>query len=201
MIPLSEDCGFIEWVPQTVTLRKVCEETYAAEGIFDKTSLATCKKILDNFTVSAVHNLDTISSADAQTHNLSSIWETSWSSACFCGVSSMHAVSLSNIDSSSATKLVYAGPDRADRGCSCVMHMLCWQLIKALASSKVYACAGKEAVRAAQQVAPDLPAAHAPLAAGQVERASCLACCPPGLHKDSCCLVNGDPPMSCTVAA
>ena len=52
MIPLSEDCGFIEWVPQTVTLRKVCEETYAAEGTFDKTSLATCKKILDNFTVS-----------------------------------------------------------------------------------------------------------------------------------------------------
>ena len=52
VIPLSEDCGFIEWVPQTVTLRKVCEETYAAEGIFDKTSLATCKKILDNFTVS-----------------------------------------------------------------------------------------------------------------------------------------------------
>ena len=71
MIPLSEDCGFIEWVPQTVTLRKVCEETYAAEGIFDKTSLATCKKILDNFTVSARHEHDTAFSAAAQTHSLS----------------------------------------------------------------------------------------------------------------------------------
>ena len=53
MVPLSEDCGFIEWVPQTVTLRTVCQETYAAEGLYDsKITLPTMKKILDTFTVS-----------------------------------------------------------------------------------------------------------------------------------------------------
>ncbi len=54
VVPLSEDCGFIEWVPQTVTLRKVCQDTYAAEGLFDtKISLASMKKIQDTFTVTA----------------------------------------------------------------------------------------------------------------------------------------------------
>ena len=72
MIPLSEDCGFIEWVPQTVTLRKVCEETYAAEGIFNKTSLVTCKKILDNFTVSTLHDLDTAPGAGAKMRSFKS---------------------------------------------------------------------------------------------------------------------------------
>ena len=71
VIPLSEDCGFIEWVPQTVTLRKVCEETYTAEGIFDKTSLATCKKILDNFTVSLLNGLITAIIAGIKVHGLS----------------------------------------------------------------------------------------------------------------------------------
>ena len=53
VVPLSEDCGFIEWVPQTVTLRTVCQETYAAEGLYDsKITLPTMKKILDTFTVS-----------------------------------------------------------------------------------------------------------------------------------------------------
>lgn len=54
MVPLSEDCGFIEWVPQTVTLRTVCQETYAAEGLFDsKISLPTMRKISESFTVRA----------------------------------------------------------------------------------------------------------------------------------------------------
>ena len=54
MVPLSEDCGFIEWVPQTVTLRNVCQEAYAAEGLFDsKISLPTCRKIMESFNVSA----------------------------------------------------------------------------------------------------------------------------------------------------
>ena len=54
MVPLSEDCGFIEWVPQTVTLRNVCQEAYAAEGLYDsKISLPTCRKIMESFTVSA----------------------------------------------------------------------------------------------------------------------------------------------------
>ena len=40
-------------------------------------------------------------------------------------------------------------------------------------------------------MAADVPAAHAPLAAVQVERAGCLARCPPGVHPHSCCLVYG----------
>lgn len=54
MIPLSEDCGFIEWVPETVTLRNCCTGVYEAEGLFDKRlTLAGVSKIWKGFTVSA----------------------------------------------------------------------------------------------------------------------------------------------------
>ncbi len=52
--------------------------------------------------------------------------------------------------------------------------------------------AGKEAVRADEQVAAVVPATHASLAALQVERACCLACCPPGVHPHCSCLVHGE---------
>lgn len=55
MIPLSEDCGFIEWVPETVTLRNCCTGVYEAEGLFDKRlTLAGVSKIWKAFTVSAL---------------------------------------------------------------------------------------------------------------------------------------------------
>ncbi|EIE22187.1 kinase-like protein [Coccomyxa subellipsoidea C-169] len=50
VVPLSEDCGFIEWVPQTVTLRNVCTEVYAAEGLTDmKSTLASVHSTYKNF--------------------------------------------------------------------------------------------------------------------------------------------------------
>jgi hypothetical protein len=53
VIPLSEDCGFIEWVPQTVTLRNCCTGVYEAEGLFDRRlTLAGVSKIWQSFTVS-----------------------------------------------------------------------------------------------------------------------------------------------------
>lgn len=52
MVPLSEDCGFIEWVPQTVTLRNVCTEVYAADGLIDmKSTLASVHSTYKNFSV------------------------------------------------------------------------------------------------------------------------------------------------------
>lgn len=54
VVPLSEDCGFIEWVPQTVTLRNVCTEVYAAEGLTDmKSTLASVHSTYKNFSVRA----------------------------------------------------------------------------------------------------------------------------------------------------
>ena len=53
VVPLSEDCGFIEWVPQTVTLRNVCTEVYVAEGLTDmKSTLASVHSTYKNFSVS-----------------------------------------------------------------------------------------------------------------------------------------------------
>ncbi|KAK9914842.1 hypothetical protein WJX75_001188 [Coccomyxa subellipsoidea] len=50
VVPLSEDCGFIEWVPQTVTLRNVCTEVYAADGLIDmKSTLASVHSTYKNF--------------------------------------------------------------------------------------------------------------------------------------------------------
>ncbi len=52
MVPLSEDCGFIEWVPQTVTLRNICNEVYAGEGITDmRSTLASVNTIHKNYIV------------------------------------------------------------------------------------------------------------------------------------------------------
>lgn len=54
MVPLSEDCGFIEWVPDTVTLRSACTATYEAANLFDRRlTLAAVKKLYDNFSVRA----------------------------------------------------------------------------------------------------------------------------------------------------
>lgn len=35
VLPLTEDCGLVEWVPHTVGLRHCVQDVYAAEGLFD----------------------------------------------------------------------------------------------------------------------------------------------------------------------
>ena len=35
-MPLTEDCGIIEWVPRTSGLRQCCESAYMAEGLYDR---------------------------------------------------------------------------------------------------------------------------------------------------------------------
>lgn len=55
MIPLSEETGIIEWVPQTHGLRHCCQDIYIADGTYDKRTVnMTVKKIYDGFQV----NLD-----------------------------------------------------------------------------------------------------------------------------------------------
>lgn len=36
VLPLTEDCGIVEWVEHTTGLRHVCQDTYVALGLFDK---------------------------------------------------------------------------------------------------------------------------------------------------------------------
>ena len=35
MTPLTEDCGILEWVPKTGTLRSAVQGMYQQEGLFD----------------------------------------------------------------------------------------------------------------------------------------------------------------------
>ena len=54
MVPLTEDCGLIEWVPATVTLRSAATGTYEEQGRMDRRlTLASIKKTYDAFTVRA----------------------------------------------------------------------------------------------------------------------------------------------------
>lgn len=36
VLPLTEDCGLVEWVPHTVGLRHCVQDVYAAEGLFSR---------------------------------------------------------------------------------------------------------------------------------------------------------------------
>ena len=48
VLPLTEDCGLVEWVPHTVGLRHCVQDVYAAEGLFDPaTTNAAIKALYD----------------------------------------------------------------------------------------------------------------------------------------------------------
>ena len=51
-MPLTEDCGIVEWVPHTTGLRHCCQAAYIAEGLYagQKTNSAI-KKVYDNYPV------------------------------------------------------------------------------------------------------------------------------------------------------
>ncbi|KAL3137629.1 hypothetical protein ABBQ38_004906 [Trebouxia sp. C0009 RCD-2024] len=50
VIPLTEETGIIEWVPQTHGLRHCCQDIYIADGTYDKRTVnMTVKKIYDGF--------------------------------------------------------------------------------------------------------------------------------------------------------
>ena len=52
VVPLTEETGIIEWVPNTHGLRHCCQDIYIADGTYDKRSVnMTVKKIHDSFTV------------------------------------------------------------------------------------------------------------------------------------------------------
>ena len=54
VIPLTEETGIIEWVPQTHGLRHCCQHIYIADGTYDKRTVnMTVKKIYDGFQVSS----------------------------------------------------------------------------------------------------------------------------------------------------
>ena len=51
-MPLTEDCGIIEWVPHTTGLRNCCQAAYVAEGLFDPVNTnPSIKKLYDNYPV------------------------------------------------------------------------------------------------------------------------------------------------------
>jgi serine/threonine-protein kinase ATR len=48
VLPLTEDCGMIEWVPNTRGLRHILQDVYVAEGRFDRQKTnPTIKKMYD----------------------------------------------------------------------------------------------------------------------------------------------------------
>ena len=52
VVPLTEETGIIEWVPQTHGLRHCCQDIYIADGTYDKRTVnMTVKKIYDGFQV------------------------------------------------------------------------------------------------------------------------------------------------------
>jgi hypothetical protein len=52
VVPLTEDCGLIEWVPDTVTLRSAATGTYEEQGRYDgRLTNAAIKKAYETFTV------------------------------------------------------------------------------------------------------------------------------------------------------
>ena len=57
MQPLTEDCGLIEWVPDTGGIRHVLQALYAGAGLFDRSSNNAVKKIYEAKTGTAVEKL------------------------------------------------------------------------------------------------------------------------------------------------
>ena len=52
VMPLTEDCGIVEWVPHTTGLRHCCEAAYTAEGFYDrKGTNSAIKKLYDHYPV------------------------------------------------------------------------------------------------------------------------------------------------------
>ena len=51
VIPLTEDTGLVEWVPNTTGLRHCLQEIYTTEGIFQRSTHQTIRKMYDGFTV------------------------------------------------------------------------------------------------------------------------------------------------------
>ena len=49
VIPLSEDCGIIEWVPNTTGLRHVMQNLYVREGIFGRHTHNDIKEIYERW--------------------------------------------------------------------------------------------------------------------------------------------------------
>ena len=47
VIPLTEDCGIIEWVPHTYGLRHIIQKLYADDGLFTKTSNQEIKDLYE----------------------------------------------------------------------------------------------------------------------------------------------------------
>ena len=55
VVPLTEETGIIEWVPNTHGLRHCCQDIYIADGTYDKRTVnANIKKIYDTFQVGAM---------------------------------------------------------------------------------------------------------------------------------------------------
>lgn len=51
VIPLTEEAGLVEWVPNTTGLRHCLQEVYAAEGLYVRSTNSTIRKTYDAFTV------------------------------------------------------------------------------------------------------------------------------------------------------
>jgi len=50
VVPLTEDCGMVEWVPNTRGLRHILQDIYIAHGNFDKMKTnPQIKKIYDTY--------------------------------------------------------------------------------------------------------------------------------------------------------
>lgn len=47
VIPITEDCGIIEWVPHTAGLRHVIQKLYADDGLYTKTSTVEIKELYE----------------------------------------------------------------------------------------------------------------------------------------------------------
>ena len=50
VLPLQEDCGILEWVNNTSTLRDCLSGIYAAEGITDRATWSRVKTMWDRHT-------------------------------------------------------------------------------------------------------------------------------------------------------
>ncbi len=59
-MPLTEDCGLVEWVPHTTGLRHCIEAIYTAEGLFDRGKTNhSIRNAYEKWTVSLIiQNLD-----------------------------------------------------------------------------------------------------------------------------------------------
>ncbi len=52
-MPLTEDCGIIEWVRRTAGLRQCCQAVYEADGRFNRLTNTAIKKLYDHHPVRA----------------------------------------------------------------------------------------------------------------------------------------------------